>query len=59
MVSLWNILCTGGTCFAREWYRDKELYIRLYRMSDVLDEINRQLLEKAHEAVNSLGSDRR
>jgi hypothetical protein len=36
-----------GTCFAREWRRDGELYIRLYRMSDVLDEINRQLLEKA------------
>jgi hypothetical protein len=40
-----------GTCFAREWYRDEELYIRLYRMSDVLDEINRQLLEKANGAL--------
>jgi hypothetical protein len=44
-----------GMCFAQEWHKmvnDKDrLYLRLYRMDDVLDEINRQLLEKAEELV--------
>ncbi|MDR2662815.1 MAG: hypothetical protein LBC31_07455 [Treponema sp.] len=34
-----------GTCFAEEWYKGRQLYLRLYKMSDVLAEINRQLLE--------------
>jgi hypothetical protein len=44
-----------GMCFAQEWHKmvnDKDrLYLRLYRMDGVLDEINQQLLEKAEEPV--------
>ena len=32
-----------GWCFAEEKYRGEKLYLRLYKMSDVLAEINRQL----------------
>jgi hypothetical protein len=44
-----------GMCFAQEWHKEEngkdQLYLRLYKMSDVLAEINRQLLEKANEAL--------
>ena len=40
-----------GLCFAQEWHKNDQLYLRLYRMSDVLDEINKQLLENAKEVV--------
>jgi hypothetical protein len=43
-----------GTCFAEEWYKGRKLYLRLYKMSDVLTEINRQLLEKARDIGNNL-----
>jgi hypothetical protein len=40
-----------GLCFAQEWHKtvnDKDrLYLRLYRMDNVLAEINRQMMEKA------------
>jgi hypothetical protein len=35
-----------GMCFAQEWHKEGKLYLRLYKMSDVLAEINRQLPEK-------------
>jgi hypothetical protein len=31
-----------GLCFAQEWRRNGRLYLRLYKMSDVLAEINRR-----------------
>ncbi|MDR0314080.1 MAG: hypothetical protein LBI14_10860 [Treponema sp.] len=34
-----------GMCFAQEWYKEGQLYLRLYKMSEVLAEINRQLAE--------------
>jgi hypothetical protein len=38
-----------GMCFAQEWHKKEEgkdqLYLRLYKMSDVLAEINRRLLK--------------
>jgi hypothetical protein len=38
-----------GVCFAQEWHKKEEgkdqLYLRLYKMSDVLAEINRRLLK--------------
>ncbi|MDR2923532.1 MAG: hypothetical protein LBU85_09365 [Treponema sp.] len=44
-----------GLCYAEEKYREengkRKLYLRLYKMSDVLAEINRQLLEKAKGVV--------
>jgi hypothetical protein len=44
-----------GMCFAQEWHKKEngrdQLYLRLYKMSDVLAEINRQLLEKANEVL--------
>jgi hypothetical protein len=43
-----------GTCFAEEWYKGRQLYLRLYKMSDVLAEINRQLLEKPYDLGNNL-----
>jgi len=35
-----------GMCLAQEWHKEGKLYLRLYKMSDVLAEINRQLPEK-------------
>ena len=35
-----------GMCFAQEWRKNGQLYLRLYKMDDVLAEINRQLAEK-------------
>jgi hypothetical protein len=32
-----------GMCFAQEWYKEGKLYLRLYKMSEVLAEINRGL----------------
>ncbi len=32
-----------GMCYAKEHYQGEDLYLRLYRMSDVLEEINRSL----------------
>jgi hypothetical protein len=40
-----------GMCFAQEWHKEKKLYLRLYKMSDILAEINRQLLEKVKGVV--------
>jgi hypothetical protein len=40
-----------GMCFAQEWHKEGKLYLRLYKMSDVLAEINRQILEKAKGIV--------
>jgi hypothetical protein len=34
-----------GMCFAQEWRKGRTLYLRLYRMENVLSEINRKLLE--------------
>jgi hypothetical protein len=42
-----------GMCFAQEWHKERKLYLRLYKMSNVLEEINRQLLEKANEGMDS------
>jgi len=43
-----------GMCFAQEWHKQEygkdQLYLRLYKMSDVLAEINRQLLENVEGA---------
>jgi len=40
-----------GLCFAQEWHKNEnekdQLYLRLYRMDSVLDEINKGLLEAA------------
>jgi hypothetical protein len=45
-----------GMCFAKEHYKYEngkdQLYLRLYKMNDVLDGINRRLLEKAEGVVN-------
>jgi hypothetical protein len=30
-----------GMCFAQEWYKEGKLYLRLYKMSEVLAEINK------------------
>ena len=38
-----------GLCFAQEWHKDRQQYLRLYKMSDVLAEINRQMSENADE----------
>ena len=42
-----------GWCFAEEKHREsngsERLYLRLYKMNDVIEEINRQLLEKSNE----------
>lgn len=38
-----------GMCFAQEWYKNKRQFLRLYKMSDVQAEINRQILEKANQ----------
>jgi hypothetical protein len=35
-----------GMCFAQEWHKDGQLYLRLYKMSEVLTEINRELMNK-------------
>jgi hypothetical protein len=35
-----------GMCFAQEWHKEGQLYLRLYKMSEVLAEINRQMVEK-------------
>jgi len=44
-----------GMCLAQEWHKKEgnkdQLYLRLYKMSDVLAEINRQLLEKAKDVL--------
>jgi hypothetical protein len=40
-----------GWCKKKKKYRNERLYLRLYKMSDVLAEINRQLLEKAEGIV--------
>jgi len=44
-----------GMCLAQEWHKKEngkdQLYLRLYKMSDVLEEINRILAEKAKEIV--------
>jgi hypothetical protein len=45
-----------GWCYAQEYHKknnnEDELYLRLYKMDDVLNEINRQLPDKANEAAN-------
>jgi hypothetical protein len=41
-----------GVCFACEYNKNNELYLHLYKMSDVLNEINRQLLEKAQGVMS-------
>jgi hypothetical protein len=45
-----------GLCYAEEEYLNnkgkEKLYLRLYKMDDVLEEINRQLLEKAEGVFN-------
>jgi len=38
-----------GMCFAQEWYKGRTRYLRLYKMSEVLAEINRQMSENADE----------
>jgi hypothetical protein len=41
-----------GMCFAQEWHKKEEgRFLRLYKMSDVLAEINRRLLEKAEDIL--------
>jgi hypothetical protein len=35
-----------GMCCAQEWYKEGKLYLRLYKMSEVLAEINRGLAEE-------------
>jgi hypothetical protein len=40
-----------GWCFAEEKYLNERLFLRLYKMSDVLEEINRQILEKANDLM--------
>ena len=35
-----------GLCFAMEWHIDNQLYLRLFKMSDVEVEINRQMNEE-------------
>jgi len=32
-----------GMCFAQEWHKEGKLYLRLYKMDEVLADINRQL----------------
>jgi hypothetical protein len=39
-----------GMCFAQEWHKEGGLYLRLYKMSKVLTEIERGLLEKEEGA---------
>jgi hypothetical protein len=41
-----------GMCYAEEKYKNDKLYLRLYKMDDVLAEINRKLLEKANEVLH-------
>ena len=43
-----------GMCYAREHYKGGDLYLRLYKMSDVLEDIKRQALEKGKEALGKL-----
>jgi hypothetical protein len=40
-----------GLCFAQEWHKGRQQYLRLYKMSDVLAEINRRLLEAANSVI--------
>ena len=40
-----------GLCYAQEWHKNDQLYLRLYKMDDVLAEINRRLLEGAKEVI--------
>jgi len=40
-----------GLCFAQEWHKGRRQYLRLYKMSDVLAEINRRLLEAANSVI--------
>ncbi len=40
----------SGMCYAKEHYVEDQLYLRIYKMSDVKAEIERQLLEKENEA---------
>ncbi len=42
-----------GMCYAKEHYVEDQLYLRIYKMSDVKAEIERQLLEKKNEAIKN------
>ncbi|MDR0322525.1 MAG: hypothetical protein LBI28_13580 [Treponema sp.] len=42
-----------GMCFAQEWHKGGGLYLRLYKMSEVLNEINRRLLETAEDVLDN------
>jgi hypothetical protein len=45
-----------GWCYAGEYHKNEggknQLYLRLYKMNDVLTEINRQLIEKVSDALH-------
>jgi hypothetical protein len=38
-----------GLCFAQEWHKNDQLYLRLYRMDEVLEEINKRLTDKVKD----------
>jgi len=40
-----------GLCFAQEWHKNGRQYLRLYKMNDVLTEINRRLLNTAERII--------